>query len=421
MRRGELAIELGQRVRAQADRFAMLDARDNGSPIGAMLADAHKGAASLMEAGGLANQLKGNTFPVGPGRLNYTVLRPWGVVARIIAFNHPTTFACARLGAALVAGNAVILKPSELAPLAALALAEISDDLLPPGVLSVLTGGPALGAAIARSPRIRRLSFTGSVATGLKVSQEAAESGIIKTLTLELGGKNPIIICDDADLDAAANAVVRGMNFSRVQGQSCGSTSRLLVHERVHDALLDRVVEAVKQISVGAPTDRSVDMGSLINRSAQSRTLGFVTRAVADGAKLVAGGHAPSDPALAEGAFVVPTILDDVASDSELAQEEVFGPVLAVMRWTDEADLIALANNVRYGLTASIWTRDVDRAFRIAEGVEAGYISVNDLNTRHPAVPFGGWKDSGSGLEDAIEELFSFTRTKAVNLAFRES
>jgi acyl-CoA reductase-like NAD-dependent aldehyde dehydrogenase len=418
-KRGDLVGELAARVREQAAGLALLDARDNGSPLSAMRADAEKGAGVFAEMAGLATEMKGQTIPVGRGQLNYTTLEPWGLVARIIAFNHPVLFACARSAPALVAGNAVILKPSELAPLGALAIAQLADGLLPPGVLSVLAGGPALGAAIVSDPRIRRLSFTGSLATGLKVSAGAAASGVIKTITLELGGKNPIIVCEDADLDAAADAVVRGMNFTRVQGQSCGSTSRLLVHESLHDPILERVAERVARIRIGMPTEEGVDMGALISRAAQQRTLAFIDRAVADGARLVIGGGAPDDPRLAGGAFVMPTVLDGVREHSELACEEVFGPVLAVMSWTDEREAIRLANTVRYGLTASIWSRDFDRAFRLADAVEAGYVWVNDVESRYPGVPFGGWKDSGSGLENGIDELVSFTRTKTVNLRYR--
>jgi acyl-CoA reductase-like NAD-dependent aldehyde dehydrogenase len=384
-----------------------------------MRADAEKGAGTLTEMAGLTAEMKGQTIPVRHGQQHFTTLEPWGVVARIIAFNHPVLFACARSAPALAAGNSVILKPSELAPLGALALAQLADGLLPPGVLSVLTGGPELGAAIVGDPRIRRMSFTGSLATGLKVLAGAAASGVIKTTTLELGGKNPIIVCDDANIDAAADAVVRGMNFTRVQGQSCGSTSRLLVHRDVHRALLDRVVDRVKRIRIGLPTEDDVEMGALISRAAQERTLAFVERAVVDGGRLVIGGTPPQDPRLAQGAFVLPTIVDDVPPTSELACEEVFGPVLAVMQWHDEREAIRLANDSRYGLTASIWSASLDRAFRMADAIEAGYIWINDVESRYPGVPFGGWKDSGSGLENGIDELISFTRTKTYNVTFQ--
>ena len=415
--RGRLVMELSQRVLDHADTLATIDARDNGSPWTEMHADVVKGARSLSYMAGLALELKGETIPVGHRRLNYTTLEPWGVVARIIAFNHPMLFACARLAPALVAGNAVILKPSELTPISALALAELCDGLIPPGVVSVLTGRGGLGAAIAEHPEIRRVSFTGSIRTALKVSEGAARSGSIKTLTFELGGKNPIIVFPDVDLDRAADAVVRGMNFRRVQGQSCGSTSRLFAHASIKDDLLARVCDRIADITIGLPTDRGAEMGSLISRDSQQRCLALVERAIADGARLVAGGTPPFNDELATGAFMLPTVLDNVDDNSELAQHEVFGPVLAVHEWTDVDDVVRRANDVRYGLTAAVWCNDASTALDVASRLEAGYVWVNDIESRYPAVPFGGWKDSGSGLEHGIEELYSFTRTRAINIA----
>ena len=409
---------LADRVEAHADDLALVDARDIGSPVGAMRADAVKGANALRYTAGLGLELKGDTIPLGTGSLHYTTLEPWGVVARLIAFNHPTLFVCGRMGPALIAGNAVVLKPSELAPLAALAIAQLAEDLFPPGLVSVLTGGPQLGSAIVAHPELRRLSFTGSVPTALKIAAGAAASGVLKTVTYELGGKNPILVLEDADLDAAADAVVTGMNFTRVQGQSCGSTSRLFVHERIAGDLLDRVLKRVARIRLGDPTDPDVEMGCLITRDAQQRVLGMVERAVDAGAELVTGGHTPDDPVLADGAFVVPTVLTGVDDHAELAQTEVFGPVLSLHPFGDLDDAIARANDVRYGLTASVWTDDLPIAMRVVERLEAGYVWVNDVERRYPAVPFGGWKDSGSGLEHGIEELVSFTRTRAVNVRF---
>ncbi|MEA2535919.1 MAG: betaine-aldehyde dehydrogenase [Chloroflexota bacterium] len=414
--RAELITELGRRVAENAEALGMIDAIDNGSPLTAMTADAVKGANSLKLAGLLGYELKGHTYPISGRSLHYTTLEPWGVVARIIAFNHPTLFACARLAPALAAGNVVILKPSELAPLGALAMAGLASDIFPPGVLSVLTGGPGLGRAIAAHPVIRRLSFTGSVATGLAVMRETAESGVIKSVTYELGGKNPIIVFPDADLDAAARAVVRGMNFTRVQGQSCGSTSRLLVHRDVHRQVVDLVVELAGAIRIGLPTDPATEMGSLINIGSQERCTRMVGAAVGEGARLVLGGTPPADPELEGGAYFLPTVLDDVPVGAEVSREEVFGPVLSVTPWSSEDEAIDQANALRFGLTASVWTADIDAALRSVQRLEAGYIWVNDVETRYLTVPFGGWKDSGAGLEQGLDEVLSFTRMKSVNV-----
>lgn len=416
--RATILRELSDRVRDEADRLGLVDTRDTGSPIGEMRADAIKGANALRYMAGLGTEMRGDTIPLRPGSLHYTRLEPWGVVGRIIAFNHPVLFTCGRLAPALMAGNAVIVKAADLAPLGSLAIAQLASDLLPAGVLSVLTGGPELGGALVRHPGIRRLSFTGSVPTALRIAAGAAESGVIKTLTYELGGKNPMVVFPDVDVDQVAAAAVRGMNFTRVQGQSCGSTSRLFLHADVHDTVLERILNLTSSIRMGDPTDASVEMGPLIDQASRDRCLGIVRRGEAEGAEVLCGGAAPDRADLAAGAFMEATVVTGAAHDTELVQQEIFGPVLSVHRWTDRDAVVREANDVRYGLTAAVWTNDLSEALRTADELEAGYIWVNDVETRYPAVPFGGWKDSGSGLEHGIEELLSFTRTKAVNVRY---
>jgi betaine-aldehyde dehydrogenase len=415
--RGALVAELARRISEHADALARLDTLDTGNPLSAMRADVAKGVRLMGDAAGLALEIKGQTFPL-PG-LHYTTREPWGVVGRMITFNHPVMFACARLGAALVAGNAVVLKPSELAPLASLALAELTSGILPDGLVSVVVGGPATGDAIVRHPAIGRLSFTGSTATALRIQASAAASGRMKTITFELGGKNPIVVCPDVDRDEVADAIVRGMNFTRVQGQSCGSTSRLVIHESIADDVLERVTARADRIRIGLPDAASTEMGSMITPLARDRCVDLVREAVGGGARLRTGGSAPSDPELLPGAFLRPTVVDRVEPGSRLADEEIFGPVLAAMTWRTEAEAIALANAGRYGLTAAVWSTDIDRAFRIADAVDAGYLWINDVETRFPAVPFGGWGDSGVGSEHGLDEILAFTRVKAVNLRVR--
>lgn len=417
--RAAVVVQFADRLAEHAESLARLDSLDTGNPLTAMRADLKKGVAGLRDSAGLALQVTGDVFPL-PG-LHYTQREPWGVVGRMITFNHPAMFTCARLGAALVAGNAVVLKPSELAPLSPVAIAELSAGLFPDGVVNVVVGGPPTGEALVRHPGVERLSFTGSTATALRIQAAAAASGRIKTLSFELGGKNPIIVFEDVDVDEAAQAIVRGMNFTRVQGQSCGSTSRAVVHASIADAVLSRVAELVERIHVGLPSDPATEMGSLIDRAARDRCLAVVERAVADGARIIAGGRVPDAAELTSGAFLEPTVLADVPPGSELAREEVFGPVLAVMTFTTEAEALALANDGTYGLTAAVWTQDLDRAFRVVEGLQAGYVWVNDVETRFPAVPFGGWGDSGVGVEHGLEEILSFTRIKAVNVRLRRA
>jgi betaine-aldehyde dehydrogenase len=402
---------------AHADRLALLDTVDTGNPLTAMRADVTKGARLLGDAAGLALQVKGEVFPL-PG-LHYTQREPWGVVGRMITFNHPAMFACARLGSALVAGNTVVLKPSELAPLATLAIAELTAGLFPDGVVNAVVGGPETGAALVQHPGVLRISFTGSTATALCIQAAAAASGRVKTLSFELGGKNPIIVFPDVDLDEVAGAIVRGMNYTRVQGQSCGSTSRLVIHEAIADEVLERVAEQASKIRIGMPTDPATEMGALITPAARDRCLDVVARAKDGGARVLAGGAVPEGEALEAGAFMQPTVLDRVAPGSELALQEVFGPVLGAMTWQSEEEAIALANAGDFGLTAAVWTQDIDRAFRVVDSLEAGYVWINDVETRFPAVPFGGWRDSGVGVEHGLEEILSFTRVRAVNVRIR--
>jgi acyl-CoA reductase-like NAD-dependent aldehyde dehydrogenase len=415
--RATLVRRLGERIAEHAEALAQLDTMDTGNPITAMRADVEKGIRQLWDAAGLALEVKGETFPL-PG-LHYTTREPWGVVGRMITFNHPAMFTCARLGSALVAGNCVVLKPSELAPLSAVAIAELSEGLLPDGVINVVVGGPETGAALVRQPAIERLSFTGSTPTALRIQAAAADSGYVKTLSFELGGKNPILVFDDVDVDEAAAAIVRGMNFTRVQGQSCGSTSRLVIHASIARPVLDRVAELARDIRIGPPADPATEMGSMISVSARDRCVAMVEGALAHGARVTAGGGLPADPGLSSGAFLEPTIVEGVEPDSELALEEVFGPVLAAMTFETDTEGLALADAGPYGLTAAVWTNDIDRALRAVDALHAGYIWVNDVETRYPAVPFGGWGNSGVGVEHGLEEILSFTRARAVNIRVR--
>jgi acyl-CoA reductase-like NAD-dependent aldehyde dehydrogenase len=412
------AVEaLAALIEEHAEELARLDAADNGSLLSEMRRDVSTGVAALRYFAGLALHLRGDTVPSGGGRLTYSVRIPFGVVGRIIPFNHPLMFAASKIAAPLIAGNTVVLKPSEHTSLSALRLAELAHEVLPPGVLNVVTGwGAEAGDALAGHPGVRRLAFTGSVATGLAIQRRAAETSV-KTVTLELGGKNPLVVFPDADLDVAVDGAVRGMNFTW-QGQSCGSTSRVLAHEEIHDEFVERLVARVAALRPGLPEDPDADTGAIVHQGQLDKVLGFVRLGVWEGARLRTGGDRVTDGELGRGLFVRPAVFTEVAVDSRLAQEEIFGPVLSVLRFADEADAVEKANATSFGLTASVFTRDLGTAHRFAEEVEAGYVWVNEVGRHLPGTPYGGVKDSGLGREEDFDELLSYTQLKNVHIKY---
>ncbi len=404
-------------VLEHADELAGLDVADNGSPIREMRRDAHIAAAQLRYFAGLAFQLRGETVPGEFDRLDYTLLEPFGVVGRIVPFNHPLMFAASRIAAPLIAGNTVVVKPSEHTSLSAIRLGELIADLVPPGVVNVVTGyGQEAGDALVAHRGVRRIAFTGSAAIGRQIQQRAAAE-IVKTVTLELGGKNPIVVFPDADLEAAVDGAVRGMNFTW-QGQSCGSTSRLLVHESEHEAFVERLAERIQALRSGPPAEETTDTGAIVHRGQYDKVIEYLRIGREEGAKVVVGGGPLSTGELARGMFVSPTLFDEVTPHSRLAQEEIFGPVLAAMPFSTYAEAVAISNSVAYGLTASVFTKDLATAHRFARDVQAGYVWVNDASRHFPGTAYGGVKDSGVGREEGFEELMSYVQLKNVNVRF---
>jgi 2-formylbenzoate dehydrogenase len=379
-----------------------------------MLLDVARAAESLELFADLALELKGEVIPATADHLHYTVREPYGVVGRIIPFNHPIMFAAGKIAAPLVAGNTVVVKPAHQTPLSALRMGELFADLLPPGVLNIVTGaGVEPGVAIAEHPGIRRIAFIGGERTGRAV-QAAAAGAAVKHVTLELGGKNAMVVLPDTDLDAVAAGAVRGMNFAASTGQSCGSTSRLLVHAEIADALVTRVRDRMMALRVGDPLSPDVDMGPLVSGAQAVAVLDHISSAGRDGATIVCGGGCPPD--VDRGHFVEPTLLTGVRPDMRVAVEEIFGPVLSVLTFRTDEEAVRLANAVDHGLTASVWTNDLTRAHRFAAAFEAGFVWVNGASQHFPGVPYGGVKASGVGREESVEELLSFTQTKAVTV-----
>ena len=414
--RSKTLREAASRLRTHEDELALLDALDCGNPIKGMRFDVGLGATLMEFFAGLTSELKGETIPQVGGKLTFVTREPLGVVARLVPFNHPFMFAAAKIAAPLAAGNSVILKPSEETPLTALRMMEIIGDLFPPGLVSVLTGGAELGAAICAHPGIAAVGLIGSVPTGRAVLRGGADT--LKRTQLELGGKNALVICEDADIDAAIAGAVKGMNLGWTAGQSCGSTSRVLVHESHYEKVVKEIAAAFDAVHLGDPADERTEMGALSTQAQYEKTRGFIERARKSGARVAAGGLAAEVPK--EGLFVRPTMICDVGPDAEIAREEVFGPVLTVLKWRDEDEMIEIVNGLDVGLTASIWTRDLDRALRLTREIEAGYVWVNDASDHYLGAPFGGVKQSGLGREECLEEMFAYTEAKTVTVVSRE-
>ena len=416
--RAKMLRAIADVLRKNGDELAMLDAADCGNPYAEMMRDANAGAAQLDFYAGLVTEMKGASIPMGPDAVNFSVREPLGVVGRIIPFNHPFMFAAGKSGAPLAAGNTVVLKPPEQAPLSALRLAELIEGILPPGVWNVVPGGREVGQVLSSHADVAMVALIGSVPTGRAVMKAASDT--LKPVLLELGGKNALIAYPDADLEAVSAAVVDGMNFTWC-GQSCGSTSRAFIHEKIYDAVLQRAAKSIKRYKPGDPTDPATTMGSIINQMQYDRVMKYIAAGKEDGARLVSGGKRPDDPKLAKGLFIEPTIFADVTMGMRIAKEEIFGPVLSVLKWNDEAEMLAQVNQVEYGLTCSIWTNDLVTAHRVAAAVEAGFVWINEVSKHFLGAPFGGYKQSGVGREECIEELIRFTREKNIHVNLKRA
>jgi betaine-aldehyde dehydrogenase len=414
--RARLLRELAAILRSHKDELAMLDAVDCGNPVGELLRDIDISAFNLDYFAGLVSEMKGVTVPMGPTALSYSVREPYGVVARICPYNHPLMFSVGKIAAPLAAGNVIVVKPPEQAPLSALRAAELFHEILPPGVFNVLPGGRELSEALVAHPDVAMIAATGSVPMGQAIARAAAER--LKPTLLELGGKNALVALPDADPDQVAQAAVNGMNFSWC-GQSCGSTSRAFVHEAIYEGVLQRLPGHAERFRPGLPTDPATTMGCLVGKSHFDRVMDYVAGGVAEGARLLCGGTPPDDPALADGFYLPPTIFADVTMDMRIAREEIFGPVLSVLRWTDEAEVMRQVNSVGYGLTFAVFTRDIAAAHRLVAKAEAGFCWINEVGRHFPGASFGGYKMSGTGREESLAELLAFTQDKNVyvNLA----
>ena len=419
MERAEIMNRFADAISARAEEVLRVEVQDTGNTIRPMRRiDVPSAVESLRYYAGLGPDLRGETIPATTRNLHVVVREPYGVVARIAPFNHPIMFAVARTAAALAAGNAVIVKPPETSPLSSMILAEIARDILPAGVFNIVTGdGAGAGDAIVRHPRIKRIAFIGSPETGRAIQRSAAEAAV-KHVSLELGGKNPMIVFPDTDPEEIANAAVLGMNFSW-QGQSCGSLSRLMLHEDIHDEVVALIAERVAALKMGDPLAEDTDIGPVNSKVHMERILAHCRAAGEDGARLILGGARPRNAQFRKGYWIEPTVYADVTPTMRLWQKEVFGPVMAIGRWRDFDEAVKMANGTEYGLTAAIWTRNIDDALKMARCVRAGHIWINGTSSHFLGVPFGGMGSSGVGREEGRDELLSYTETKSINIMLR--
>jgi len=410
--RGRVLFEVARRITEDRDALAHLDAQDTGKALRHAYGDADASAKYFLFYAGLADKLRGTTIPLGAEYVDYTVREPFGVSGHIVPWNYPMQLAARGLAPALAAGNGVVVKPAEIAPLSLMRLVGLLEGAgVPAGLVNVVTGyGPEAGAALAAHRGVGQVTFTGSVATGITVARAAA--GHVAPVTLELGGKCPNLVFPDADLDAALPVIVNAITQNA--GQTCSAATRLIVHESIREELVARVAEQLRAVELGQGVD-DPGMGPLISAPQRDKVVDFVDKAAADGATIVTGGSAAAPAGLEGGFFYEATLVDDVRPDSRIAREEVFGPVLAVLPFSSDEEAVRLANDTDYGLVTGIWTRDVTRVHRIAAAVKTGQVFVNGYGAGGGIeLPFGGYGASGFGREKGIEGIEAYLQTKNV-------
>jgi betaine-aldehyde dehydrogenase len=410
--RAEKLFALANLVEKHAEEFARLDTENNGKPLREARYDAADAASCFRYYAGLASKPQGQTYSVSdPNMVCLTVREPIGVCAQIIPWNYPLLMAVWKLAPGLAAGNACILKPSEMTPVSAVKLFELMEEAgFPPGAANLILGpGDPVGSTLAASDRVDKVAFTGGGVTGRKIM--SAATGNLKKVTLELGGKSPNIVFADADFDAALEFAMFGIFAG--QGEVCSAGSRLILERKIAEKFLPRLAEACRKIVVGDGAEAETEMGPLVSRAHMEKVLGYIKSGLDEGAKLLCGGHRIEKGALAEGNFVEPTVFVDVPPKARIMKEEIFGPVLVVELFDTEEEAIALANDSVYGLAASVWTADLRRAHRFVQELQAGVVWVNCFGDGDMTQPFGGYKQSGNSRDKHMMSLMSYTQVKS--------